>query len=154
MFLLLAGCTMDELRAENAELQAELVRLETEKAELQAQVDGCSSIRELEASAARSFDPPKERCVDGVFTGDPELLSASGMTRAIRLLPNEKGVRVLGLRRGELADSCGFANGDVITAVNGVPLGSAQDWTAPEGSEVRFDALRKGDPVTWTLQLD
>ena len=154
MILLLAGCNVDALRAENAELRQELVRLEEEKAELQVQVDGCDSIRELVESAGRSFEPPKERCVEQTFVGDPELLGGSGMTRGLRLLPHELGVRVLGIRQGSLADSCGFANGDVITSVDGVAVHTVQDWVPPAGDEVTFEAVRRGEPVTWTLRID
>ena len=155
MLLLLAGCIqVDDLRVENTRLREENVALAEEVSRLNEALGDCESIKTLEASAARSFDPPTERCVDGLFTGDPTLLSAGGMTRGVRLLPSpDGGLRVISIRRGSLADSCGFRNGDVITSVNGTVLESADDWGTPQGTEVVFEVQRRGEPVAWSLDL-
>jgi C-terminal processing protease CtpA/Prc len=153
--LLLSGCIqVDDLRVENTRLQEENLALAEEVSRLNEALGDCESIKTMEASAARSFDPPTERCVDGVFEGDPELLSATGMTRGVRLLPSpDGGLRIISIRRDSLADSCGFRNGDVVTSVAGTALESAEDWGTPEGAEVTFEVLRRGEPVAWSLEL-
>ncbi len=152
--LALLGCTLDQLRSENEELKGEVDRLEEEMTVLEEEVAACKTLHELEASAGRNFDPPSERCENGVFNGDPGLLSAGGIARSVRLLPSENGLRIVSIKRDSLPSSCGFANGDVITSVDGLPVASIDDWGSPTGGQVTFVALRGGEPVSWTLVLD
>lgn len=151
----LLGCSqMDELRAENARLEEENAQLVEEMLELREQVDACASVAALEASAARNFDPPTERCADLAYSGDLDLLSGSGMTRDMRVLPAPNGgVRLLSIRRDSLADSCGFKNGDVLIQVDGQAIQSLDDWGPPEPPEVAFTVMRRGEETTWELAL-
>ena len=151
----LLGCSqMDELRAENARLEEENAQLVEELVELREQVDACATVTALEASAARNFDPPPERCVDFAYSGDLELLSGSGMTRDMRVLPAPKGgLRLLSIRRDSLANSCGFENGDVLIQVDGEAIQGLDDWEPPEPPGVAFTVIRRGQETTWELAL-
>ena len=155
MLWALLGCSqMDELRAENARLEEENAQLAEEMADLRQQVDACATAASLEASAARNFDPPTERCVDRAYSGDLELLSGSGMTRDMRVLPAQKGgLRLLSIRRDSLANSCGFENGDVLIQVDGQAVQDLDDWGTPQPPGVAFTVMRRGEETTWELAL-
>ena len=176
MFLLAAiplACEVDQLRAENLELaaqlgnrEAEIDLLVAEVASLQLEVESCSTVRALDASLERSYGGTDARCEqDGErlsFSSDPQLLlsgAAFGNSGAVRVVPSftpdgdSRGIRVYSIRAGSLADSCGFANGDVITAVNGQAIRTLGDWNA-DGGAVEFTAYRRSGSHQWVVSFE
>ncbi|TXI48526.1 MAG: DegQ family serine endoprotease [Lysobacter sp.] len=73
-------------------------------------------------------------------------------------LPDSRGALVNDVRRGGPGEKAGLEPGDVIRAVNGMPVDDSSDLPpmigamAP-GSSVKLDILRNGKPIERTLTL-
>lgn len=85
------------------------------------------------------------RAIDRALAG-PETLS-----HRTRILPEVRdgrtvGVRVFGIRRGDVLSSLGFANGDVILRVNELEVAS------PDRCLEAYSRLRASDRLTVTYE--
>ncbi|MCB9678112.1 MAG: hypothetical protein H6737_23630 [Alphaproteobacteria bacterium] len=114
-------------------------------------------------SAPPEHEPRCEARGNG-FTLDRAVLGSDAVARAGRLVPHRSsdgeldGFRMSGLRESGLGQSCGFRNGDVLRAVNGLPLRTVEDamnayGAVSEGSEAQIEVLRDGAPVVFTVTL-
>lgn len=70
------------------------------------------------------------------------------------------GYRLSAIRRGSVADLAGLKNGDIVSAVQDLPLRSMADGTAlleallaDRPSEVRVALRRRGEPVILTIPV-
>lgn len=91
--------------------------------------------------------------------GDP-----SKLTRQVRVMPSVKdgvvrGFKFYGIRPGSLPKLLGMRNGDLLTAVNGLPLTSVDQAIVAAGrlrraDELRLEVQRKGEPVTLVLTIE
>lgn len=81
----------------------------------------------------------------------------------VRIVPaffdgKPEGFKLFGIREGSTVDQLALKNGDVVTAINGTPLSTAQDALAAvdqtrTASEVKLTLKRDGQPRTITWQL-
>jgi S1-C subfamily serine protease len=89
----------------------------------------------------------------------------TGVTRpgSLRLIPTFDhgaltGIRLLGATTGSLPAAIGLATGDVVMAVNGAPIQSAQQLLdlyagLDQLSVVELSGTRRGEPLIRTLRL-
>lgn len=82
----------------------------------------------------------------------------------LRLVPSfvqgkPEGFKVFGIRQGGVVDLLGVKNGDVVTAVNGQSLATAEQALAAAAllktaAEVKLTVRREGEPrtITWTIK--
>ncbi len=89
----------------------------------------------------------------------------TGVTRSgsVRLIPSFDhgaftGIRLLGGGAGSLPAAIGLASGDVLVAINGVPIQSAQQLLdlyagLDQLTTVELSGTRRGQPLTRTLRL-
>lgn len=142
-----------ERRAEQAE--ARVVMLEAELAEARAAAE---VLTDLQEASVRAYEPPLARCTgEGqdrtVSDARNPFAAPESVLADARLVPDgHGGIRVFGVRRGSLLDSCGVSNGDVLLSLNGLPVGSLEAWAAAtpalEASEtVDIELRRRGAPV-------
>ena len=130
LIALLAACGGNE----EAELRAQVSRLETELALAQAEIAGLhraqSNLQMLEEASASSTEAIDGECTleQGVYLLDRSLLeqiqdSPESLVREGRWIPSSRydysAWRAVYIRRGSLLASCGIKNGDVLVAVNG-----------------------------------
>lgn len=130
LIALLAACG----GSEEAELRAQVSRLETELALAQAEIAGLhraqSNLQMLEEASASSTEAIDGECTleQGVYRLDRSLLeqiqdSPESLVREGRWIPSSRydysAWRAVHIRRGSLLASCGIKNGDVLVAVNG-----------------------------------
>lgn len=184
--LLLTGCgpkvavleaRVDALEAENAELRARLDAVEAQVAVTQGKVEQWDRMMEMASSALGGLGgdgelplstPPTdpgphcEAIGEGRFRFDGPV-DADRLARSVRTVPHKgadgqvDGYRLSAIRRGLLADSCGFKNGDVVHMVNGQPIttmdAAMAAWQAvQEAGELRVDVTRRGQPVSWVIE--
>lgn len=86
-----------------------------------------------------------------------------GLLKQVRIAPHREGERVTGfairyLSPGGLGERLGFRQGDVLTAVNGIPVdGSVGGWDIydrlKDQEQLAVDLLRGGTPHTVHFQL-
>jgi hypothetical protein len=116
-----------------------------------------------------SYDPSAIACSDvghcrisreyiNELLGDP-----SKLTRQVRIMPSVKdgvvrGFKFYGIRPGSLPKLLGMRNGDLLTAVNDLPLTSIDQTIGAVGRLRRADELRlaierKGEPLTLVLSI-
>lgn len=122
-----------EQRVSTLELQVE--KLKNDNAGLELRV----SMLEGTAAEAAPVEPPAPsapaaagpqcRRTDAGYALSPDDWSAVlkdplRLAPEVRLVPAQKGVRLLGVRPGGLLASCGFENGDLVEAVNATPFTS------------------------------
>ncbi|HQR03975.1 MAG: Do family serine endopeptidase [Proteobacteria bacterium] len=73
-------------------------------------------------------------------------------------LPNTSGALIAGVMRGSPADKGGIRPGDVLTTINGKPIGDAQSMLSriaelPPGESARFGLLRNGKTVEMEISI-
>lgn len=162
---------LEQLEATNAQLVAELALLQQRQQQLEEQL----SPGEAPAGASGSQDPtpgdppPAEtstaRCVErgGVLTlqGEPV---PEDLSRSLRALPHRgrgdtfDGFKLMGIRSGSLADSCGIRNGDIVHSANGRPLTSVSEVmeataALQSATTLSLQLTRQGQPMTLELAL-
>ena len=95
---------------------------------------------------------------DRLFNSSPELM------RQARVIPSIKdgksqGMKLYAIRGGSFPAAIGFKNGDLLTAINGLPMTDPEAALGAYGALRRADTLkfsieRKGQPVTLTLEIE
>ena len=163
----------DALETETKKLGADVDRLETQLSELEAQLAEQEARREprpRERSIVREAGPPLElTCVDrgdGVFAFDKGWEEAaedpSRLLSTIRIVPHlSKGGVADGFRlsaiRPDTLYTCGFRNGDILQAVNGMPVTTMDELTkaflaTEDAGEWTFSVSRRDAPQQWTIR--
>ncbi|HUT76952.1 MAG TPA: type II secretion system protein GspC [Polyangia bacterium] len=107
-------------------------------------------------------DGPNERTVDRALV-DAALANPAQFARSVRVRPYKKNGKVTGFRlrrvkKGSPFEALGAGRGDIIHAVNGVPLTSVDQALAAyqslrTESRLQFDITRKGKPETLTINI-
>lgn len=92
-----------------------------------------------------------------------ELVTGVIRPGSLRLIPSFDhgaltGIRLLGATAGSLAAAVGLASGDVLIAINGAPIQSAQQLLdlyagLDQLTTVELSGTRRGRPLTRTLRL-
>jgi len=149
---LIAGCallaclaTTAPVLAQEAEAQRDLQRAETERALADAQ-------RRLEEAAREVAELSLE--ASGPVIEEVRRIRIEGPGRAVLGVniddagPGSKGVRVVSVSPGGPAADAGVKSGDVITAMDGKPLGSGRDLV------VQMRGVEPGQTVNLDLQRD
>jgi len=70
----------------------------------------------------------------------------------------KSGMKVDGVSKGKPAEKAGLQKGDIITAINGKPVGNIYDYmnrlkTFEEGQTISVDLVRNGQPMVLIVQL-
>lgn len=166
IWLLLGACaTQDE---EISRLEARLAALEARVEEVEARptLDADALLKEADR-LLRDVEPgaPEEQTAPaGVPLAIFDDLDALGsMGRAIVHIGPEgtpDGFRLSAIRAGSLPARAGLRNGDVVKAVNGLPLHSLEAtlaaWEtvkAGNPTELTLTLTRRGDPVELTIPV-
>ena len=140
-----------------------------------AAVDGPGGAPVVVGAPTLDIDRLSDKIADGVRTIDashvevPRALfdelvaNPTAFARGARVLPSftdgiVKGVRFYAVRPGSLVARAGLANGDTVTAVNGLPLDTADHaldaYTSLRGaSRVEVSIVRRGKPFTLTVTI-
>lgn len=79
----------------------------------------------------------------------------------IQILPSRggaEGIKILGVRKGSGAESCGFQNGDTVHGVNAEEFRGEEDVMAVLPSLVEdppwdIEVTRRGELLTWQVRL-
>jgi general secretion pathway protein C len=175
---LLLACASPELEVQVAQLHAELEAEQARNAALEAQVqelterlDRTERISPGAASAIETLEgrgdgPPADPVEGGcVAEGQAFRLPAGSLddpqqiASSLRSIPHKgadgriDGFRLSGIRRSSIVASCGFKNGDVLHAVEAMPLTSVDEamaaWqTLQQATTMRFDLTRRGQGIT------
>lgn len=179
---MLLACASPELEARVAQLEAELEAEQARNAELEAQVRELTerldrserlspgAVSAIEALGQRSAGPPADPVEGGcVAEGQVFRLPAGSLddpqeiASSLRSIPHKgadgriDGFRLSGIRRSSIVASCGFKNGDVLHAVEAMPLTSPEEalaaWQAlHQATTLRFDLTRRGQAITVEIQ--
>ena len=174
--LLTACCGAAELEAEVVRLNGELDQLKMESLADEMMLEKCESENEellgevgaLERAAAppswgggRVGQPGPEsalRCLEGEdhYAIPPEALDdLNQLSMSLRVVPHYRdgrpyGLKLFGIPGDSLPASCGFGNGDVVTALNDLPLTNPTEAldayaTVVERGVARFTVDRRGE---------
>ncbi len=173
--LAITGCCGAEqarLEAENAELQLQMAAEELAVEQARKELAECeeqvavhlAEIEALERAAAppswgggRIGQPGPEspiRCasVDDHYTVDPTVgEDLSQLSMSMRVVPHYRdgkahGMKLYGIPSDSLPGSCGFRNGDVITALNDLPL------TSPGEALGAYAAVSEANEAVFTVE--
>ena len=146
----------DALRAHNETLEARIERLERaqRRAETAASADALEGIEEI-----GELEVGVEAAALQTLLADPD--KVAGM---MRVIPHKNGqgeldgFRLSGIRRGTLIEGLGLRNGDILHAVNGLPVTSVEEAMAahaqlPERGDVRLKLTRRSVPAELVIHI-
>ena len=138
--------------------------LMTEVNQLKERLDEATAKQPSKDNATQTIDARCTESADGHQLPRTVMDNFEHLAATFRVVPhldtdgNPDGYRFSGIRRNSLISSCGFKNGDVLNAVNGIQLTSIQ-----RSMEVYNDSLsstslelaitRRGEPVTLRILL-
>jgi len=152
--LLCAACTpsratlLAEIRATNATIAKLAAQLDAQEAALDEQAAELALLRKdmsaLRADGTPPTEPPAPEedphihcpnpsvCVIDQVRWDELLKDPSSLARQCRLVPLQedgrtRGFKIFGIRQGSLPRALGLQNGDTLTHVNEIRLGSADE---------------------------
>ncbi len=153
-----------------SELETRLADLEAQQAADQVRLDALEAeVARLSAAASNpnppgADDPAAPTGPQCTLVGDRVTLPADdvdldALSTMARVIPHKgadgaaDGMRLSGIRRGSLFDSCGLKNGDVVHAVNGMPLTNAEASleaysTQRTATSYRVEISRRGQRIT------
>jgi hypothetical protein len=104
------------------------------------------------------------RCTITRATIHAMMTDPGALARQARVMPSIKdgvtrGFKFYGIRPGSLPKAIGMRNGDLLTAINDLPLTSADGALEAVGrlrrvDELRLSIERKGEPVTVVVKID
>jgi hypothetical protein len=158
---------------EKAQLEAEVLRLESRVASMELEIEGLhranKNLEMLEEASASATAPIEGRCrpdPNGGFLVSGDLLKAiqdapEALIREGRWIPSPSGRanawRAVHIRRGGLLASCGFRNGDVLLSVAGDTTPPEWRATLDKASETRslqMELRRAHSTVLLDYRLD
>lgn len=95
---------------------------------------------------------------DRLITNSPELMRQARVIPAIKD-GRSHGVKLFAIRAGSFPAAIGFKNGDLLTAINGLPMSDSEAALTAYSSlrtadTLKFSIERKGQPVTLTLKIE
>jgi len=177
----LAGCfgLVNAMEAENAQLQEENRKLQVRVSTLEDELRTCQEEHDaLQIEFGELYDeaqrqrrenapPTVSRCEPGDDGGyvlrEKPFDDIEALTGEARIVPNfadgeVNGMRLSSVRRDTLLASCGLENGDIIRAVNEMPITSPEQGleaygAARDADELVFKVIRRGDETTVRIRL-
>jgi type II secretory pathway component PulC len=150
---------IDALRERVAVLEAQVAALQTELTSHEhARVPRVDTPPPVEVAAWVRVDP------DGPVVLR-ELVDTEQLLRVARFVPHRgpdgepDGFRVSGVRAGSPVSQLGFANGDILHGVNGLPVtdpaSALEAWTAVRSAErLEFQVTRRGEPLAIAVRVE